>query len=107
MKNSKSNPTKTNSIKNQKISITKSSNSKNSENKKKDNYKNGSKIFTDQIETQKHNISLAKACLVVLNFDKNNLDKDIDDVENKINQHKKKIDFINKPNPKTTKTNKI
>ena len=74
---------------------------------KKDSYKNGSKIFTDQIEAQKHNIELAKACLVVLNIDKNNLDKDLEDIENKINHHRKKIDFLNKPTQKSTKINKI
>jgi hypothetical protein len=47
---------------------------------KKESNKNGSQLFTDQIEEQKHKIDLAKACLIVLNYDKNTIDKDIEDV---------------------------
>ena len=53
---------------------------------KKESYKNGSKLFTDQIEEQKHKIDLAKACLIVLNYDKNNIEKDIEENEKKIKE---------------------
>jgi hypothetical protein len=43
---------------------------------------------------------LAKACLVVLNFDRENVTKDIEDLEDKISSHKRKIDFLSKPTQK-------
>ena len=74
---------------------------------KKDSYKNGSQQFTDQIEAERANIRLAKACLVVLNFDKEELGHEIDEVENKINSHRRKIDLLGRPQERVNRNVKL
>ena len=74
---------------------------------KKNSYKNGSKSFTEEIQKQKNHIELAKACLVVLNFDKEAIEKDVEDLESKIASHKRKIDSWNKPAQRGAKNLKI
>jgi chromosome segregation ATPase len=74
---------------------------------KKDSYKNGSQQFTDQIEAERANIRLAKACLVVLNFDKEELGHEIDEVENKISSHRRKIDLLGRPQERVNRNVKL
>jgi hypothetical protein len=74
---------------------------------KKNAYKNGNKSFTEEIQKNKNNIELAKACLVVLNFDKEAIEHDIEDLESKIASHKRKIESWGKPAQRGAKNVKI
>ena len=63
---------------------------------KKGEYKKGNQGFRKQIEDLKHKISLGKACLVVLNTDKDQQQREAANIDGKIDSHNRKIDYLSK-----------
>lgn len=50
---------------------------------------------------------MAKACLVILNYDKETIKQDLEDIENKMAQQKRKIDNLNRPLQKDARNVKL